>query len=181
MRFLSFYPKHSEVNGYENYLHDYFNLFNDFKLPSYDTIVDHFSLYGSGMTNRILESNCNFSSDTCTTSLFYVINGDKQLALRYHYLGEDSERVELYYANLKIAEMNYYKNYPSGYFVINYPDGRKKEEGYYKIDGFKTDTFTYVNAHALIYERQPYKHENSVKTGLWKFYNEGELIDEKEY
>lgn len=174
-----------EVNGYDTYFKVYSNLFFDFsnKEDDYDSLAKHFIPYLQGFNDfdRVTETNCTGSNDTCTTNIYFMVNGMKQLALQYHYLGNYYERVELYNNEIRIAEMNFYKNRLLGYFNVNFPDGSKKVEGYYKLEGDTVDTFTYWDIKYRALKTKEFKHEKEVKAGLWKFYRKGNLVNQIKY
>ncbi len=179
-----------QVNGYSTYLRDYCNLFFDYrKFPSdgvhedpYEALLDSFPPYVWRETlTTFIESNCTSDPDSCSSSLFYIINGKKELALKYHFLGTDDERVELYNNNVQVAKMHFYKNTLVGPFSLNYPDGRKKEEGYYQMTGYVTDSIYQMNPTNYLYEKKFYQRPLTVKYGLWKFYSLDGTVEEKKF
>lgn len=123
---------------------------------------------------RIVESNCNAGSDTCTMHVYYRINGSKTLAYIYKFGTGDSMRAQYYYNDVLLADVGYCNDKPTGAFTLYYPNGTKLREGQYeKSDKQVHDTAMVVDPLTGSEAMQYHNRSWHVQEGMWKYYDNG--------
>jgi antitoxin component YwqK of YwqJK toxin-antitoxin module len=143
---------------------------------------------------QIVETNCNSTTDTCSMSVYYLINNNKTLTYRYYFQGNDSLIANYFYHDRLIASIGYWRNSLCGAFSIFYPNGEKRAEGEFKPSNrLYQDTIMGISPitlkECLIVRPRNYA---PVQHGIWKYYDngillktmwfkDGELIEEKKY
>ena len=170
-------PSRYEINSYEKYFRDYKSLLS-YYLNETDSLSMYFAEYLDPDVTYFVESDCNFSANSCKTSLFFIIGNAKQLAMAYQHIDQNTERVLLYHDSKEIAAMNYVHGRLANTFYAKDPRSSAAIEGQFKITGFQFDTLSYFNGTSLNYENNVIKHEKIEKAGTWKYYNySGKLIN----
>ncbi len=168
-------------------LYDYENLFYDFKGRTYDDngkIVTWETVKSIAIKPQyydtlpaIVETNCDYNTDNCTTKVFHRINGKEELTYQYEFAGNDSVRAKWYFNDVLIADIGYCKNSLSGMFSIYYENGQKRVDGFYALGKIFNDTVMRINAVTLNNEQECLPHIIPYQQGEWMYYNtKGEKI-----
>lgn len=199
-------PSVFEINDCYRFFYDFQDILYDYKNRNYDfenftqqPFTKPYDLptfsYGYYDTfPHIVETNCNSTTDTCSMSVYYLINNNKTLTYRYYFQGNDSLRANYFYHDTLLASMAYWRNNLCGAFSIFYPNGEKREEGEFKpTNRFYQDTIMGISP-ITMQECQILgpRYNIPVQHGVWKYYDngiplktlwykDGELIEKKKY
>lgn len=178
-------------NTYSSFFYDYTMQIVDF--GNYTTkskeLLDSVTEQTKSLTNElyyhddlplITETTCNMSNDTCSTTVFYVMNGRKELVVKYHFGADESERIQLFYKGVMVSDIGYKYGRQDGMFTIKYPNGTIMKEGIYKLDTLTTDASDSINNQEAAFKQNKNSYR-SLRMGLWKYYLNGAMVKTETY
>lgn len=137
--------------------------------------VPGFSYYYYDTFPRIVETNCNSLTDTCSMRIFYIINNKKTLTYTYSFYGSDSTIKRYYYEDKMLGTFSYKDGAPCGPFQVFYPNGEKRLEGLYTASNkLRVDTIMRINPLTLNEEQGVIHYWHfPFRNGCWKYYDHG--------
>ncbi|HLP50498.1 MAG TPA: hypothetical protein VK154_06405 [Chitinophagales bacterium] len=177
-----------EITGASSFMYDFQDILYDYKNRSYDWEsftqkpfekpyeLNEFSYNYYDTFPRIIETNCNSNTDTCSMSVYYLLNNTKTLTYRYYFRGDDSLRVNYFYHDTLLASIGYWRDHLCGKCSIFYPNGNKRAEGQFKASEkyFRQDTMMGISPITLqeSYVIGP-RYNGPVREGMWNYYDNG--------
>lgn len=170
---------------YNSILDDYINLIKDYTSSSPSTSAD---LFGEPSFNSMYDTipkyiytNCNSTNSSCKTEIYTIKENKKQIAFVYRWLGKHKERMFVYFNDKLIADIKKTETYFDGKFKICLPNGELALKGSFKLGGSKLNNYRALDPISLEARNVQFTTKESVREGVWKFYQHGRLCFTKKF